>query len=401
MRARAARRGRGAPSPRSSSRCPATPTRSAATWAAIIEHRRRAGARRLPRAGDGEQRRRRRARPIRPGPGGRLRARPGRGPQRSLDGRAARAPTGWARGSPGGTCSATRCRGRAERRRSWPASPSWCSPTSTSSRPRASPGTATSWRPPAGCGSGTWSGWPSLLLAGAPAHELAAAAERADWAPPRTLTAVILPGGEGPRRAGLPGRRARCGRPRTCPSLDAATELVVLLVPDAEGRSRPALLRSLDGRDAVVGPPRPWTEVPPPTRGRCGRCSSGSRPTGPARWTPTSGWPTWCCAPTTTRSPTCGRGCSRPLDDLSAERPGEADGDPARLAAAPRTAGADRRRAVRAPADRPLPHGQLRELYGTPARGSAHRAGADRRPGRGLHVAPVSRGAPVRAGWAG
>jgi DNA-binding PucR family transcriptional regulator len=32
----------------------------------------------------------------------------------------------------------------------------------------------------------------------------------------------------------------------------------VLLVPDAEGRSRPALLRSLDGRDAVVGPPRPW-----------------------------------------------------------------------------------------------------------------------------------------------
>ncbi|WP_324275096.1 helix-turn-helix domain-containing protein [Blastococcus brunescens] len=36
---------------------------------------------------------------------------------------------------------------------------------------------------------------------------------------------------------------------------------MVLLVPDAEGRSRPALLRSLDGRGAVVGPPRPWTEV--------------------------------------------------------------------------------------------------------------------------------------------
>jgi DNA-binding PucR family transcriptional regulator len=35
----------------------------------------------------------------------------------------------------------------------------------------------------------------------------------------------------------------------------------VLLVPDAEGRSRPALLRSLDGRDALVGPARPWAEV--------------------------------------------------------------------------------------------------------------------------------------------
>lgn len=45
------------------------------------------------------------------------------------------------------------------------------------------------------------------------------------------------------------------------PGLDSATELVVLLVPDAGGRSRPALLRSLDGRDAVVGPTRPWADV--------------------------------------------------------------------------------------------------------------------------------------------
>ena len=99
-----------------------------------------------------------------------------------------------------------------------------------------------------------------LLLAGAPRPELAAAAERADWATPRTLTAVVLP--EAAVRGALvslDGRTLRSNQ--DVPGLDTTTELVVLLVPDAEGRSRPALLRSLDGRDAVVGPPRPWHEA--------------------------------------------------------------------------------------------------------------------------------------------
>ncbi|HEY0560656.1 MAG TPA: helix-turn-helix domain-containing protein, partial [Frankiaceae bacterium] len=90
--------------------------------------------------------------------------------------------------------------------------------------------------------------------------ELTAAAERADWAPPRTLTAVILP--ETAVRGALvslDGRTLRSNQ--DVAALDATTELVVLLVPDAEGRSRPALLRSLDGREAVVGPPRPWAEA--------------------------------------------------------------------------------------------------------------------------------------------
>src|SRR3954464_10551929 len=98
-----------------------------------------------------------------------------------------------------------------------------------------------------------------LLLAGAPQPELAAAAERADWAPPRTLTAVILP--EVAVRGALvslDGRTLRSGG--DVPGLDAGTDLLVLLVPDAEGRSRPALIRTLDGRDAVVGPARPWAE---------------------------------------------------------------------------------------------------------------------------------------------
>jgi DNA-binding PucR family transcriptional regulator len=35
----------------------------------------------------------------------------------------------------------------------------------------------------------------------------------------------------------------------------------VLLVPNASGRSRPVLLRRLAGREAVVGPARPWLEA--------------------------------------------------------------------------------------------------------------------------------------------
>jgi hypothetical protein len=96
------------------------------------------------------------------------------------------------------------------------------------------------------------------LLAAAPLPDLIAAAERADWAPPRTLTAVVLP------EARVRGAMVSLD-PRTLRSSDdvegPTADLVVLLVPDADGRSRPALLRSLDGRNAVVGPPRPWAEV--------------------------------------------------------------------------------------------------------------------------------------------
>ncbi len=90
------------------------------------------------------------------------------------------------------------------------------------------------------------------LLAGGTTDELTAAAERADWEPPRTLTAVLLPA---PRvRGALALLDARTLQP-------VDDDLSVLLVPDAEGPARPALLRALEGREAVVGPPRPWTEV--------------------------------------------------------------------------------------------------------------------------------------------
>ncbi len=98
------------------------------------------------------------------------------------------------------------------------------------------------------------------LLDGAPGDELAAAAEKAQWAPPRTLTAVVLP------KARTPGALISLD-PRTLesgeepPGLAPESGLTVLLVPDADAASRPALARSLEGRDAVLGPSRPWQQV--------------------------------------------------------------------------------------------------------------------------------------------
>ena len=92
------------------------------------------------------------------------------------------------------------------------------------------------------------------LLSDTPPDVLATRAQRADWPPPASLTAVLLP-----------SARSR----DSLAALPAATLLVpgdvldleqhdVLLVPDAR---RPALLRALRGRPAVVGPGRPWTSA--------------------------------------------------------------------------------------------------------------------------------------------
>ena len=101
------------------------------------------------------------------------------------------------------------------------------------------------------------------LLAGAAPAVLAAAAERADWTPPTTLTAVLVPSAEvrrvlaslGPDTLlvaeDLPGTEARSqGYP-----------LSLLLVPDVVGARRRQLIRALAGRHAVVGPPRPWWQA--------------------------------------------------------------------------------------------------------------------------------------------
>ncbi|MFZ1286657.1 MAG: PucR family transcriptional regulator, partial [Candidatus Phosphoribacter sp.] len=83
------------------------------------------------------------------------------------------------------------------------------------------------------------------LVGGAEEGELIAAARRAEWHPPRTLTAVLLP--EGQLRAVLGGLDQRT----LAMSTDASGDdegVGVLLVPDAAGRDRERLLRQLDGR---------------------------------------------------------------------------------------------------------------------------------------------------------
>jgi hypothetical protein len=99
------------------------------------------------------------------------------------------------------------------------------------------------------------------LLAGADQDVLVSAAERAGWTPPATLTAVLIPSAQvrGVLAAlgtdtlvvgeDLPGANERGEHP-----------LSLLLVPDADGPGRRHLLRLLVRRQAVVGPPRPWTQ---------------------------------------------------------------------------------------------------------------------------------------------
>ncbi len=100
----------------------------------------------------------------------------------------------------------------------------------------------------------------AVLIAGRPLHDLTAAAERAEWLPPRTLTAVLLP--EGHTRAALSALDVRTlVSTEELPDTGPGPERVVLLVPDAERRGRAALLTALTGREAVVGPPRPWAQA--------------------------------------------------------------------------------------------------------------------------------------------
>ena len=98
------------------------------------------------------------------------------------------------------------------------------------------------------------------LLAGANLDVLTAAAERAGWPVPVTLTAVLLPAAQvrgvlaslGPDTVqvgeDLPGAEP----------VDPEQPFSLLLVPDVEATGRRHLLRVLDGRQAVAGPPRPW-----------------------------------------------------------------------------------------------------------------------------------------------
>ncbi len=98
------------------------------------------------------------------------------------------------------------------------------------------------------------------LLAGEDDEVLQASAERADWEPPRTLTAVLLP------RAHVRAALALLD-PQTLeftedlPGIEPSRDVAALLVPDVEQSGRHHLARVLHGRHAVMGPARPWTRT--------------------------------------------------------------------------------------------------------------------------------------------
>lgn len=98
------------------------------------------------------------------------------------------------------------------------------------------------------------------LLEGAPSTELTAAADRADWEPPVSLVAVILP--EDKVRSAQSRLDAQTLLvSEDAPSVDVDPGCSVLLVPVTSASRRAALLRALRGTSAVVGPARPWTAV--------------------------------------------------------------------------------------------------------------------------------------------
>lgn len=94
------------------------------------------------------------------------------------------------------------------------------------------------------------------LLAGASTEVLDDYAERADWQPPATLTAVLVPAAQvGPVVATVSQSTL------TLHDLPDVDDTTLLLVPDADGRRRAAILRAVEGRGAVVGPAKPWREA--------------------------------------------------------------------------------------------------------------------------------------------
>ncbi|MHA4854493.1 PucR family transcriptional regulator [Rhodococcus sp. MSC1_016] len=96
------------------------------------------------------------------------------------------------------------------------------------------------------------------LLNGAAPDVLVAAAERAAWTPPETLTAVLT--AHGHKLPPLDPRTLRLVD--DLPGLTGAEDLTALLIPDLNERTRRDLIARFGDRPlAVVGPVRPWCAV--------------------------------------------------------------------------------------------------------------------------------------------
>lgn len=94
------------------------------------------------------------------------------------------------------------------------------------------------------------------LLDGSTAEATLEAAATAEWEPPTTLTAVLVP--ESQARPVLGAVSAATIEVPEAPGMEG---VALLLVPDAHGRARAGLLRAVRQREAVVGPARAWLEV--------------------------------------------------------------------------------------------------------------------------------------------
>ncbi len=296
-----------APWRRSSTTSRATPTRSPARWArpsgTAVETR----ARRLRHAGCALGGRRSRSRPPRPSTAPTSSA----AARRAAAARSTRCSrrTGSAPGSPGASCPRRRC-----------------APASTPARWRRFAELVFAYIDQLSAASvaghtdelaTTGRVRQRLLerLAAAAARRLVArggrrsVAERADWTPPRTLTAVVVPEsqvravlgsvspGDAPGDRGTPAvaedhvAAAGAGRPRTSPGGAAAR-------PRRPRRGRRSGATVAAGQGVL----------------RAGPAGARARARAP---TPRSTSPSWCSAPTPARSPTCVPGCSRPLDELA------------------------------------------------------------------------------------
>ncbi|NKZ11102.1 PucR family transcriptional regulator [Mycolicibacterium septicum DSM 44393] len=97
------------------------------------------------------------------------------------------------------------------------------------------------------------------LISSASAEELLVSAERADWSPPRTLTAVAVRSGRAVVTAMMIDRRTLEVPDDAVGPIERPMSLV--LVPDVGGSAREEFLSSFSIEGSVVGPARPWMQA--------------------------------------------------------------------------------------------------------------------------------------------
>ena len=98
------------------------------------------------------------------------------------------------------------------------------------------------------------------LVRGASDEVTTRRAERADWAPPTTVTVLLVPDERlHQARALVDPRSLYLGE--DLPDMAASEDYVALLVPDLRAPARRRLLRSLRDYGCVLGPARPWLQT--------------------------------------------------------------------------------------------------------------------------------------------